>query len=80
MDNFNSFERAQKRTAAWLAEHDLVGLTLDEASTAASEAGILVRVVATDQEDIWAITADHSARRVNVEIAKGRISRVNGPY
>lgn len=83
MDDEAYFTDREKRTEAWLAEHDLVGLTKDELFAAAKPAGILVRVISDDSEDasgLTALTADLRANRINVDLVDGRVSRARGVY
>jgi hypothetical protein len=53
----------------------LVGLTEEEATKVAEEAGVTVRVVARDGEQLM-VTADYSASRVNLSVQGGQVTAV----
>jgi len=68
-----------KRTEAWLAAAGAVGQLEEALSAAANEQNIDVRVIARDGER-FLLRTSFSPCRINVEVADGRVTRVDGVY
>jgi hypothetical protein len=69
------FGPAVKVTEDWLAGHDLTGLTECDARVLTEEAGLKIRVIARDGVSLPS-RADFRAKRINVKLTDGRVSRV----
>ncbi len=68
-----------EHTEAWVADHDLVGLTEDEVVAATEAEGFVVRVVVRDGSG-GLISADYRPGRINLDLVDGRVSRIRGVY
>lgn len=74
-----SHRAIQERTEQWLAAADPVGRLEEALIAAAHEQDITVRVMARDGDRLPQ-RADRRPGRVNVEIADGRVTRIDGVY
>jgi hypothetical protein len=72
-------QAVQEQTEKWLARADPVGQPERDLVAAAADHGVEIRVITRDGQH-FPLRADRRPSRVNVEIADGRITRVDGVY
>jgi hypothetical protein len=79
MAGFPGQEEHRRRAEQWLASRQVVGAALADLIASAEAEKVRIRVL-SENGLRFALTADRRVNRVNVDVADGRVSRVDGIY